>query len=162
MEDYDSHICPVRALANWISASQITEGFVFRRMMSGDRPNLSNKPMVHICFQLKSHNLILYQTSEQFLSMFRHNLMDIAVEPGPYGTHSFRRGGCQYLASGRRWPLRRICEWGGWSQEFTNLTIVKYLISWNDDPNENREDFLNPKQVPTVKCPQCGCSCLCS
>ncbi|KAF9031579.1 hypothetical protein BJ165DRAFT_1358229 [Panaeolus papilionaceus] len=146
MEDYDSHICPVRALANWISASQITEGFVFRRMMSGDRPNLSNKPM----------------TSEQFLSMFRHNLMDIAVEPGPYGTHSFRRGGCQYLASGRRWPLRRICEWGGWSQEFTNLTIVKYLISWNDDPNENREDFLNPKQVPTVKCPQCGRSCLCS
>ncbi|PPQ73184.1 hypothetical protein CVT24_010015, partial [Panaeolus cyanescens] len=130
LNDYDSHLCPVRALANWIKMSKISQGYLFRRIVSGDRPSASDKPM----------------TSEQFLLMYRHNLMDIGVEPGPYGTHSFRRGGCQYLASVRRWPLRRICEWGGWSQEFTNMTIVKYLISWNDNPNESRDDFLNPKQ----------------
>ena len=28
--------------------------------------------------------------------------------------------------------------------EFSNLTIVKYPISWNDDPTEARKDFFNP------------------
>ena len=82
--------------------------------------------------------------------MFRNNLLDIGIDPIAYGTHSFRRGGCQYLAAERRWTLRRICEWGGWSTEFSNLTIVRYLISWNDDPTERREDFFNPVQCPVT------------
>ena len=107
--------------------------------------------------------LTLYeQTSEQFLEMFRNNLLDIAIDPSPYGTHSFRRGGCQYLASYRCWSLRAICEWGGWSTEFSNLTIVKYLISWNDDPTQQREDFFNPNRPPAVKCFVCGRSCHCA
>ncbi|KAF9234580.1 hypothetical protein BU15DRAFT_89934 [Melanogaster broomeanus] len=70
--------------------------------------------------------------------------------------------GCQYLHLERRWPLRRICEWGGWSQEFTNLTIVKYLISLSDDDMERREDFFNPNRQLVVKCSQCGRSCPCA
>ncbi|KJA24981.1 hypothetical protein HYPSUDRAFT_135454, partial [Hypholoma sublateritium FD-334 SS-4] len=54
-------------------------------------------------------------TSEQLLEMFRNNLLDIDMDPIPYGTRSFRRGGCQHLSSERRWTLRHICEWGGWS-----------------------------------------------
>ena len=104
----------------------------------------------------------MFQTSERFLEMFRNNLIDIGVDPSSYGTHSFRRGGCQYLHLECRWPLRRICEWGGWSLEFTNMTIVKYLISHNDDPTEPREQFFNPERRPTVKCPQCGRSCGCA
>lgn len=93
--------------------------------------------------------------------MFRNNLLDIGLDPYPYGTHSFRRGGCQYFASHRRWSLRRICEWGGWSMEFSNLTIVKYLIGWNDDPTELRENFLNPNQQITERCSACGRTCAC-
>ncbi|KAJ7469078.1 DNA breaking-rejoining enzyme [Mycena latifolia] len=99
--------------------------------------------------------------SEKFLEMFRNNLLDIGLDPYPYGTHSFRRGGCQYFASHRRWSLRRICEWGGWSMEFSNLTIVKYLIGWNDDPTELRENFLNPNQKITERCSACGRTCAC-
>jgi hypothetical protein len=102
------------------------------------------------------------KTTEQFLEMFHNNLLDVGIDPHPYGTHSFRHGGCQYLASERRWPLRRICEWGGWSTEFTHLTIVKYLISSNDDPMERREDFFNPERVPVAKCFSCGRSCPCA
>jgi len=102
------------------------------------------------------------QTSEKFLEFFRNNLLDIHVDPLPYGTHSFRRGGCQYLSSQRRWGLRTICEWGGWSTEFSNLTIVRYLISANDDPTHRRQDFFNPKKMPAVKCPKCGRSCHCA
>lgn len=94
--------------------------------------------------------------------MFRNNLLDIGIDPTPYGTHSFRRGGCQFYVVDRRWNLRKICEWGGWSREFSNLTIVKYIINWNDDPLDAREDFLNPNKKPTTKCYQCGRSCTCS
>jgi len=101
-------------------------------------------------------------TSQQFLEVFRNNLIDVGIDPAPYGTHSFRRGGCQYLAADRRWPLRRICDWGGWSTEFSNLTIVKYLISWNDNPTEKREDFFDPNQAPTTRCFHCGRTCHCA
>ncbi|KAI6146293.1 hypothetical protein BKA82DRAFT_15456 [Pisolithus tinctorius] len=83
--------------------------------------------------------------SEQFLEMFRNSLLDLNINPAAYGTHSFRWGGCQ-----------KICEWGGWSQEFTNLTIVKYLISVNDDAMEAHKDFFNPNHCPALKCPHCG------
>jgi len=146
MPERDAHLCPVRAVADWIRESKITKGYLFRRIASGDRVAEKNAPM----------------TSEQFLEMFRNNLLDVGIDPYPYGTHSFRRGGCQYFASDKRWPLRRICEWGGWSAEFNNMTIVKYLISWNDDPMEKREDFLDPNRTPALRCFTCGRSCHCA
>ncbi|KAH7904261.1 DNA breaking-rejoining enzyme [Hygrophoropsis aurantiaca] len=146
LDEHEAHICPVRALGDWVRASKSNTGYVFRKIMSGDRVSEANVPM----------------TTEQFLELFRNNLLDIRIDPHPYGTHSFRRGGCQYYATHRRWPLRKICEFGGWSQEFSNMTIVKYLISWNDDPTDRREDFLNPAHTPVIKCFACGRSCACS
>ncbi|KAG2119959.1 hypothetical protein BD769DRAFT_1362095 [Suillus cothurnatus] len=142
----EAHLCPVRALSDWIETTRINTGYLFRKFASGDRIVEANQPM----------------TSERFLELFRNNLLDIGVDPSPYGTHSFRRGGCQYLYIERRWLLHRICEWGGWSAEFTNMTIVKYLISHNDDPTEPQEEFFNPNRRPTVKCFQCGRSCSCT
>src|SRR5437667_8695888 len=49
------------------------------------------------------------------MEYFRNNLIDLGEDPTPYGTHSFRRGGCQYLCSERRWDIRKLCDWGGWS-----------------------------------------------
>ncbi|KAI6137807.1 DNA breaking-rejoining enzyme [Pisolithus tinctorius] len=141
----EAHLCAVRAISEWIIASNITSGYLFHKIASGDRVAEANVPM----------------SSEQFLEMFQNNLLDLNIDPAAYGTHSFRRGGCQYLHIERRWPLRKICEWGGWSQEFTNLTIVKYLISVNDDAMEAREDFFNPNHRPALKCPHCGRSCAC-
>ena len=72
-----------------------------------------------------------FKTSEYFLEMFWNNLLDIEIDPTPYGTHSFRCGGCLWMSVDLCWNLCTICEWGGWSMELTNLTIVKYLISSN-------------------------------
>ncbi|KAJ3861115.1 DNA breaking-rejoining enzyme [Lentinula novae-zelandiae] len=146
MPDEYQHICVVRAFARWILASGLTEGYLFRKIRANDRIAEENEPM----------------TSEQFLEMFRNNLLDVGVDFVPYGTHSFRRGGCQWLSVERRWPLRQICEWGGWSQEFTHLTIVKYLISWNDNPHVDRDDFFNMKRAPAKVCPTCNRSCHCA
>ncbi|KAJ7908585.1 hypothetical protein B0H13DRAFT_2016374 [Mycena leptocephala] len=123
-----AHLCPVRALTAWLTCSRITNGYLF--------------PTITVCDQIGDSSKLM--KSEKFLEMFRNNLLDIGLDPYPYGTHSFRCG--DLFASHRRWSLRRICEWGGWSMEFSNLTIVKYLIGWNDDPTELREDFLNPNQ----------------
>ncbi|KAH9020927.1 hypothetical protein EDB85DRAFT_1848727, partial [Lactarius pseudohatsudake] len=68
-----AHLCPVRAYAEWIKASRISDGYVFRRLGSGDRISENNQPM----------------TAEFFLEMFRNNLIDIGVDPAAYGTHSF-------------------------------------------------------------------------
>ncbi|KAJ3822043.1 DNA breaking-rejoining enzyme [Lentinula raphanica] len=151
------HICIVSSFARWITVSGLSEGFMFRKVRSGDSLAEGNEPMA-----ISSITLTLHKTSEYFLEMFRNNLVDIGVDFVPYGTHSFRRGGCQWLSVERRWPLRQICEWGGWSQEFTHLTIVKYLISWNDNPHIDRDDFFNMHRKPTTVCPTCNRSCHCA
>ncbi|KAG1747416.1 hypothetical protein EDB19DRAFT_1894019 [Suillus lakei] len=87
-------------------------------------------------------------TSDSFLECFRNNLLDINVDPRPYGTHSFRRGGCQFLHT--------ICDWGGWAENFDNPgTIFKYLLSWNDNPAEAREHYMNPNRPGCDPCYSC-------
>jgi len=95
-------------------------------------------------------------SSDVFLESFRRNLVEIGRNPLPYGTHSFRRGGCQYLASVVGWPLQKICDWGGWSTNFKNATIVRYLINWNDDPTQSRDDFWKPASLRVNRCAACG------
>ncbi|KAF9513481.1 hypothetical protein BS47DRAFT_1344256 [Hydnum rufescens UP504] len=105
-----------------------------------------------------SHTL----TQTHFLELFRHNLMDVGIDPQPYGTHSFRCGGCQYLHQRERWSIQDVCEWGGWTYSYDNPgSVFKYLISWSDDPSRTREMFLHP--VPPIKdhCRTCKRTCNC-
>ncbi|PBK94423.1 hypothetical protein ARMGADRAFT_1045761 [Armillaria gallica] len=118
-----THLCPVRALAEWLAEARIKTGYLFRKVGA------------HDC---------------------------IGLDPYVYGTHSFCRGGCQWLSVHLRWGLHQICEWGGWSAEFTHLTIVKYLISWNDTPMLRRDQFFDFSRPLTVKCHSCGRSCHCA
>ncbi|KAK0462316.1 DNA breaking-rejoining enzyme [Desarmillaria tabescens] len=142
-----AHLCPVRALAEWIDASEITQGYLFPNIDKRDRPitvkNTAMKP-------------------EVFLQLFRNNLCDLGEPPYAYGTHSFHCGGCQWLSVDLQWSIRQICEWGGWSTDFTHLTIVKYLISWNDVTMLRREDFFKLDREATIKCWSCGCTCACA
>ncbi|KAJ3885536.1 DNA breaking-rejoining enzyme [Lentinula edodes] len=144
-EEY-SHLCVVRAFARWIIVSDITNGYLFWKICANDQIAEENEPM----------------TSEQFLEMFRNNLIDIGVDHVPYSTHLFQRGGCQWVSAERWWPLYQICEWGGWSQKFTHLTIVKYLISLNDNPTIDCKDFFNLNRPPAFVCPICNCSWHCA
>ncbi|OQN95707.1 hypothetical protein B0A48_18455 [Cryoendolithus antarcticus] len=95
-------------------------------------------------------------TSSRFLENFRNNLLDINEDPTAFGMHSFRRGGVQYLCSEKRWDIRKLCDWGGRSRDFDNLTIVRYLLGVNDNPVRQREDFLNPFVEGGELCHRCG------
>lgn len=113
---------------------------------------------IFLCTKLKS-----LQTADSFLQCFRNNLLDLNVDPRPFGTHSFRRGGCQYLANVLRWPIRDICIWGGWADDFDNPGIIfKYLLSLTDIPTISSGDFFNPNRKHADPCAECGRTCWCS
>ncbi|KAJ3892984.1 hypothetical protein GG344DRAFT_44188, partial [Lentinula edodes] len=44
------HLCPVRAYADWINLTQITEGYIFRKMGSGDRISASPGAQLVCCY----------------------------------------------------------------------------------------------------------------
>ncbi|KAI9456702.1 hypothetical protein BJY52DRAFT_1120940 [Lactarius psammicola] len=46
LPDSMAHLCPVRAYAEWLVVSRISDGYVFRRLGSGDRVSENNQPMV--------------------------------------------------------------------------------------------------------------------
>ena len=46
MGEAEAHLCPVRALAEWIDASQIQSGYLFRKIVSGDRVSQNDVPLV--------------------------------------------------------------------------------------------------------------------
>lgn len=54
-----------------------------------------------------------------------------------YGTHSFRRGGCQYRLS-IGWTPGMVAAWGGWSQ-LEAMTMYRYFYS----PNDNHERLFD-------------------
>ncbi|KAF9232246.1 hypothetical protein BU15DRAFT_90696 [Melanogaster broomeanus] len=135
-------MCLVTAFAIWWNSRQKVQnldGFVFRKKIGTD------------------------STSQSFLECFRNNLLDIGIDPRPYGTHSFRRGGCQYLHIVLKWSFRQICNWGGWADDCDNPgTIFKYLLSWNDSPDRDRENYMNPARPLTDPCRACGRTCHCA
>ncbi|KAI3619620.1 DNA breaking-rejoining enzyme [Moniliophthora roreri] len=75
-----AHLCLVRAYKEWICVSRITSGYICCKVNSGDQPSNNDSDAM---------------TSLFFLEKFRNNLIDISIDPNPYGTHSFHHGGCQ-------------------------------------------------------------------
>lgn len=53
LDEEEAHLCPVRAMAEWINASQVTSGFLFRRFMSQDRPSAHEDTAMVSCYNLK-------------------------------------------------------------------------------------------------------------
>ena len=49
-----------------------------------------------------------------------------------YGTHSFRRGGCQYTHTVLKWDILKVCQMGGWSRE-DMASVFRYLVGFYDD-----------------------------
>ncbi|EDR01485.1 uncharacterized protein LACBIDRAFT_310886 [Laccaria bicolor S238N-H82] len=54
LDEADAHLCPVCTLADWINTTAIIEGYIFRKIGSGEWPAAKDSPM----------------TSEQFLELF--------------------------------------------------------------------------------------------
>jgi hypothetical protein len=85
-----------------------------------------------------SEHLRELQSSAALSRMLTHDLQ--ALNYGSwalYGTHSFRRGGCQYRVAVKRWSVDMVAKWGGWSQ-IEAQTMFRYFYS----PRDKRDGML--------------------
>lgn len=131
----DAHICPLRALFAWLEASNYTSGYVFRRIAKTGC--VSSNPRKHLSFS-------------DCMEMFRYRLLDIGLDPQPYGKYSIMRGGFQFLVSERHWTIPMMCEWTGLPREHerTPYVVAKYLWSSNDLSAPKRDSYLlNPPGI---------------
>lgn len=101
------------------------------------------------------------QSQTTWIEMFRQNLVDIGIVPTFYAGHSFRRGGCQWLAFERRWSIYRICDWGGWSADFSHGAIIRYLFNEVGNEGSRRDEYMNPNQKVITVCYLCNRQCGC-
>ncbi|KAF7967243.1 hypothetical protein HWV62_35061 [Athelia sp. TMB] len=63
-----------------------------------------------------------------------------------FGTHSFRRGGCQYRIRVKDWDVAMVAAWGGWSQ-VEAITMFRYFYSPKDNHEYMTEYDRNTKRV---------------
>lgn len=68
MPEEEAYLCPVRAMADWIEASEITSGYVFRRMASRDRASKRNSPMVMSIPKIALNDRLMF-----LFSLHRHH-----------------------------------------------------------------------------------------
>jgi hypothetical protein len=54
LPEAEAYLCPVRALAEWVAASEIKSGYLFRRIQS-DRVNVDDVPMVRMSRELQEN-----------------------------------------------------------------------------------------------------------
>ncbi|KZV72098.1 hypothetical protein PENSPDRAFT_742880 [Peniophora sp. CONT] len=139
---------PILALSRLIvdMEGKPLKGFVCRKRMNNGRPN--DDPDAAM-------------SSTSFLNCLRCNLLEVGEDPRPYGTHSFRRGGCQYLAITLRWSIRQICAWGSWANRQESNTVFKYLLSFVDEVDD-REHYFNKSRQTGTMCLACRRSCNCA
>ncbi len=69
---------------------------------------------------------------------------DIGINGEAFGTHSFRRGGCQFYATYHNWNLINIALWGGWSLSLNLRVIIQYLQA-DQDPLGEKDLFIIAK-----------------
>ncbi|KAK7026618.1 hypothetical protein R3P38DRAFT_3315628 [Favolaschia claudopus] len=119
--DSDPVICPVRA-------------FILLASLYGPEIRKSGPLFLHVTAQgavMQSQPL----TASVLSRSLSRDLQGLGYASWAlYGTHSFRRGGCQYRIKVKRWSADMVAAWGGWSQ-VEAVTMFRYFYS----PNDNHE-----------------------
>ncbi|KAK7012433.1 hypothetical protein R3P38DRAFT_3588217 [Favolaschia claudopus] len=119
--DGDPTICPVRA-------------FILLTSLYGPEIKKTGPLFLHVTAQgavMQSQPL----TASALSRSLSRDLQGLGYSSWAlYGTHSFRRGGCQYRIKVKRWSADMVAAWGGWSQ-VEAVTMFRYFYS----PNDNHE-----------------------
>jgi len=122
--DTEQFLCPVRAYLRWLKARGNAPGPLFLADKSGSL--IVEKVLSYYSFKYR----------------FEVELRDIGISSwNLYGTHSFRRGGCQYYMHFRGKTLCDICAWGGWDRIDVAL---RYMFGRNDEVEADRQEFTRP------------------
>ena len=127
-------ICPVRAFNRWMAVLAVRQGACF--------------PFVDDDDVIQHHTRI---SNSQFTDRFRSQLEQVNVQSVKlFGAHSFRRGGCQFLATELNMSISAICGWAGWSNKMNFDVIKRYLHRDNDDDLHITQATLHPNNFPRI------------
>jgi hypothetical protein len=137
------HLCVVLNFFRYLEVAKIRDGLLFRTISA--RGALSPTKL-----SARSVGNYMYCLMEQ-----------CGIDPSPFGSHSMRRGGCQYLVSERRFDICEVIDFGGWSGALENNTILRYLNGQLDVPRRTRLEYLRPRVEESIRCSYCGRNCTC-
>ncbi|KAJ7795378.1 hypothetical protein B0H14DRAFT_2620969 [Mycena olivaceomarginata] len=133
--DLDPKICPVRAL-------------IRLAVVYGETTPLTGP----LFLRINKHGAIQDQITTGVMSRtLTTDLQELGYKSwAMYGTHSFRRGGCQHRIKNKGWTVDMVAAWGGWSQ-VEAITMFRYFYS----PKDNHEfmadyDRNDPKRQRVV------------
>ncbi|KAK7007167.1 hypothetical protein R3P38DRAFT_3325570 [Favolaschia claudopus] len=118
--DTDPKICPVRAL-------------ICLAVVYGETTPLTGS----LFLKVNKNGAVLQDpiTTSVISRSLTNDLQDLGYKSWTmYGTHSFRRGGCQHRIKNKNWTVDMVAAWGGWSQ-VEAITMFRYFYS----PKENHE-----------------------
>jgi hypothetical protein len=127
--DY-AHLCPWKALIRYLDVLPLeqmeSKSKIIRRVNEDDLFDLN--PIDH------------RYLDKAIVEALSHAITDTST----VGTHSFRRGGCQFFNLHCNWSIKQIAIWGGWSiktgEEMNFSVICRYL----NDYHEENSRFLDP------------------
>ncbi|KAF5383851.1 hypothetical protein D9615_003799 [Tricholomella constricta] len=131
--DSDPMICPMRAL-------------IRLGMLYGENAPLSGS----LFLRVNKYGAVLQDapvTSTILSRALTTDLQDLGYKSWAlFGTHSFRRGGCQHRIKDNYWTVDMVAAWGGWSQ-VEAITMFRYFYSPNDNHEHMAEyDRNRPKR----------------
>ncbi|MCB1567704.1 MAG: site-specific integrase [Xanthomonadales bacterium] len=106
-----TRLCPVEAMAEWIAASELQAGPVFRRVDRWGRPGRQA------------------MNPKSFLPLLRRLLAEAGVDASDrYSSHSLRRGFSGW-ATGNGWDLKTLMEYVGWRDIQSAARYVDPILS---------------------------------
>ena len=103
------------------------------------------------CFPFRFQHLIHlnFKTTRAFVEQFREDLNAVGIaDTSTYSSHSFRRGGAQFLQLHLKWNLVDIMQWGGWTWDDRNMMVIKYLL---DNEASTPRELLTYRHPITVQ-----------
>nr|GAT45003.1 predicted protein [Mycena chlorophos] len=122
--DSDPKICPIRAL-------------IRLARVYGDRVGFAGP----LFLKVNKYGAVLQEpiTTGIMGRILAEDLQNIGnLAWALYGTHSFRRGGCQHRIKNKGWTVDMVAAWGGWTQ-VEAITMFRYFYS----PNDNHEHMAD-------------------
>ncbi len=145
--DNDPKICPVRALIRLriVYGSAIKPTGPLFLQISPSGAVVVGTPVVFIpkTFLYGPRSSLIFQTKGIIDRAVATYFQAIAEKDWAlFGTHSFRRGGCQDRLENCRWSPAMVAAWGGWSQ-LEAVTMFRYFYS----PHDNSEKMIEYDSV---------------
>jgi hypothetical protein len=136
--DENKYLCPVRAYLWWLNLRGEGDGPLF--LLDKQGTLIRGQRMSYSSFKTR------LQDELRQIGLARWRL---------YGTHSFRRGGCQYYLFVQMKTYKDVFAFGGWS----NIKdAMRYMVGSNDILDQPRHNMSRP--LKTGVCRDCRCKYL--